>query len=400
MTGSFNSEFDSILTPMMMASQILSDQLPAVVANKAKDFMTKRSKSTPATSKLLLPRGVDHTSHAVTRTYQFLQYASEFWLSHTTVFSPEQDLLWNLFRSLAEERYAVLSEPHISTSLQDPDDRVTALRDYMFSHQHQALFRQWVARQWHAKDLPWTLALVLRWECFSFVRLLPPLAKHPGSSWLAGVLSLEDYDLENAMRSAGNGWMRRLTLTERSDLLVRIVGSYELKFLITATELAQLDIDPFYECNNQGRMTTPLEELIRAPDIVPLKGVCKAMLASNADFERTIAHPGRTALHVAADLGKSGATSVLLEHGALINATDDNGQTAMHLAARGTKSSTLNTVQRLLEAKASLDITDKYGKVALDYATGGVKGQISNYIRTGHLRATDSASDRLGGSLG
>lgn len=187
------------LDPMMMTSYALSGRSPGVVLNKARDLMMKRSKSTLATSKLLLPRDTYHASHAVVRSYHFLQYASEFWPTHTTEFSPKQGRLWNFFRTLAEERYPVLSQPDISTSLQNPDGRVTAFRDFVFSHQHQALFRQWMARKWHAKDLPLTVALLLRWECFSFVRLLPPLAKTSQSSWLAGLLSLDIHDLQIAI---------------------------------------------------------------------------------------------------------------------------------------------------------------------------------------------------------
>lgn len=208
----------------MMTRYALSGRSPGVVLNKARDLMTKRSKSTLTTSKLLLPRDTYHTSHAVVRSYHFLQYASEFWPSHTTEFSPKQGRLWNFFRTLAEERYPVLSQPDISKSLQDSDDRVTTFRDYVSSHQHQALFRQWMARRWHAKDLALTVALLLRWECFSFVRLFSQLAKTSESSWLAGILSLEIHDLHIAIRSAGTEWTKRLTLTERSDLLATMLS--------------------------------------------------------------------------------------------------------------------------------------------------------------------------------
>jgi ankyrin repeat protein len=59
------------------------------------------------------------------------------------------------------------------------------------------------------------------------------------------------------------------------------------------------------------------------------------MLASKADLERKIAYPGRTALHVAAEYHRPEATAILLEHGALVDALDNNRQTVLHIVAKG-----------------------------------------------------------------
>lgn len=374
----------AFLEPMMVADHALSTGSPGIVLDKVRDLMRKRSKSTAATSRLLLPQVIDRASQVATRDYQFLQYASEFWLSHTKEFSPDQGRMWTLFQTLAEQRYPALSGPR-GSMLWYPDDRAEALRDYMFSHQHQALFRQWIAQNWDEDDFPLALALVLQWRCFCFVRLLPPLAEQPGCSWLEAVLSLNRFDLSHTLRDAGTGWIAELTLAERSELLSRVVGTNHVDFLPTSPALVQLGIDPYFECNNQGKITTLLEELISDPDVSLLRVVCGAMLASNADLERKIAHPGRNALHVAAELQKSEATTVLLEHGALVDAVDSNGQTALHIAVKGPgwTSYVFDPVLELLEAGAAQDIRDSDGKVALDYATGDVAHQLFVAIQNG-----------------
>lgn len=139
---------------------------------------------------------------------------------------------------------------------------------------------------------------------------------------------------------------------------------------------AKLGINPYHECNNQGRSTTILEEPIRQANSNVVKTVCDAMLACNADLERRIAHGGRTALHVAAEMSNWKATATLLNNGALVNTTDDHGQTASHIAAPGYGRDFERTMEILLEAGASLEIKDQDGNIALDHATNDVAHQL------------------------
>lgn len=84
---------------------------------------------------------------------------------------------------------------------------------------------------------------------------------------------------------------------------------------------------------------------------------------------------GRSALHLAAGGGHDELTSILIgEFGADVNARDLNGQTALHhAAAAGHK----QTVATLLAKGADLTIQDQFGRTPLDLAT-----------MSGHLKTT------------
>ena len=287
------------LDPLIVASHTLRTGPSSIVLNGAKDLLRKRSKSTSATRKLLLPQ----TNQAITRDYKFLDYASEFWLSHTTRFSPEQDRVWSIFLKLAEERHLVLSEADTITSLCSLDKQVSPSRDYMFIYQHQGLFFQWMARHWNKKDLSAILTLVLRWQCYSFVQILPPLAEQSGSSWQEAVLSLEPQTLAPIIHDAGPEWLKSLTTPQRSALLAKL-NLIEDDFVPVASRLAliRLGIDPYHEYNTRGMTITLLERLICDMDLKPLEIVCENMLASGVSFQRKITPRGGTAIHVAVSL--------------------------------------------------------------------------------------------------
>ncbi len=77
---------------------------------------------------------------------------------------------------------------------------------------------------------------------------------------------------------------------------------------------------------------------------------------------------GRTALIIAcAYYGGIPLCSVLLSHGANINAVTNDGVTALMLAAQNEKA---DVVAYLLKMGANTTIKDKTGKTALNYATG------------------------------
>lgn len=399
------------LDPMMVASHTLRSGSPGIAFDRARDLMRKRSKSTSATSKLLFPHVGDRASYAITNKYWLHRYASEFWLSHTSELSPEQGHLWNLFRMLAEQRYPA----HLNTRIVVPeagmDGRGRTLCDYIYSHQHQALFRRCMAERWTESALPLVLAEALGRKCFSFVKLLPPLAQYHGLSWQQALLSLDQSDLIETLPLAGTQWYEELTVSERSKLFVVTLGSDG----IVSRQLIRDGIDPYYRCEFQGESQILLKMLIRGMHSSLLSDVCEAMLASNMSFERKIAHPGRTVLHCAADAGGE-AIATLLEHGALVNAFDDHGQTALHIATSAARheamkillkySAPVNAtddhgqtalhiavqgctyhfaiVEELLKAGASLNIEDRFGKVASDYITGDVKDHL---LEAAHRRA-------------
>lgn len=385
------SKPQALLNPVSMATHALSAGSPDIVVNTAISLMKARSKSTPATPQLPVMQTIDRVSHAATRNYQFYKYASEFWLSHSTEFSPEQDQSWTLFRMLAEDRYHLLSGSSIAPRLWvwDMDTEINDMRDYIFTHQHKALFRHWLVRRAGDIDLPSTLALLLDRGCFPLIRyLFQTSIEQAEFSWQEALLSLNHEDLGVVLSKARITWLGEWTSTERSKLLAIII---EPKHFSQATvthansALVQFGIDPFYAYNTQGKTMTLLERLIHDPNIDLLHVACKTMPLSGANLERKIATHGRTALHVAAGTERSVAVEILLRSGAPVNATDGRGQTALHIAARG-YCNDARIMEVLLEAGASQYMKDNNGKFPLDYVTGEVKDSISRLIDAPYRR--------------
>ncbi|KAG9849747.1 hypothetical protein KCU98_g2699, partial [Aureobasidium melanogenum] len=224
-------------------------------------------------------------------------------------------------------------------------------------------------------------------ECFSFLGILPSLANQSKSSWYEALLALEHHDLDEALRGAGTRWLEKLTMTERLIMLAKVVETDHIGLLKVKTVLVELRLDPYREFVDHGKPTTLLEKLLRDEDTENLRAVCKAMVASNTSFERKLGLTGRTALHVAAILRRYIAVGILLDHGADVDAIDDDGRTALHLAIKGDASTTdnsdvLNSVSQLLIAGASLDVRDLQGRVALDYASRDFKRPLREQFKT------------------
>lgn len=362
------------LDPMVMANYALTTRSSSLLLDKARYLMRRRAKSNLVSSKLFDRQTDSGTSNAVTVEYHLLQYASDYWLSHTTGFSPAQGRVWSLFLKLVEDRYDISSEHRSSNILWYEDPGVLAFHNAIFPHNHQTLFRLYLSRYWNERDLALNLSLILRWKRFSFVKLLPPLAKQPESSWLEAVLSLELHELSKGLTGAGTGWIHELTLTERSRLLAKVVETNHLAATNASKALVELGVDPYHEFDDHGKTTTILVKLIRHSDTELLKKLCSSMVESNADFERKIALNNRTALHIAVILRRYMAVGILLDHGADVDATDDSGYTALHLAVIGEASTTdqsdvLNLVSQLLMAGATQNVKDSHGRTALDHAS-------------------------------
>jgi hypothetical protein len=350
-----------------------NSELPGYTLNEAGGFDTEKFESPSIISTVPLAKG----EQAVERDNPLIHYASDHWLSHTADFSPEDGIFWTRFQDLADGSWNFWGF-NSTTSMFEVDDRKEAFRQFTFSHPHQALFRHWMAQKWNKQDLPLVLALILHWKRFSWIELLPPLAQQSKSSWLEAMLSLESENLSNTLRNANTEWIEELTWTERTNLLLNTLMLDSMSTFTTHSTIIQLGIDPYHECNNAGKITTLFEELIRYLNPVLFKDVCGIMLASKADFERKIAFPGRTALHIAAEYHRPAATAILLEHGALVDAKDNCGQTALHIVAKGPgwAPSVLETVRALLKVGAFYEIQDIYGNQAIQYARGEVAHEI------------------------
>lgn len=70
--------------------------------------------------------------------------------------------------------------------------------------------------------------------------------------------------------------------------------------------------------------------------------------------------------------------SVLINHGWFVNSTNNDGDTALHLASRHGNS---KVVQRLAEAFPDEQIKNRRGLTALDEASQADQTQCANYIR-------------------
>ena len=81
-----------------------------------------------------------------------------------------------------------------------------------------------------------------------------------------------------------------------------------------------------------------------------------------------------TLLHIAAGASTSRFVKVLLEGGAAPDLQNENGETPLHIAARGAHdSSGVEMVRLLLEAGAAVDTTDNEGLTALDWTANNLE---------------------------
>ena len=108
------------------------------------------------------------------------------------------------------------------------------------------------------------------------------------------------------------------------------------------------------------------QELIDAVknDNVEVKGV-KELLANSATDVNMEDSDKRTALYLAAVMGRTDVVKVLLEHGANPNLADKYGRTALHAAAR---EGDANMVSELLKHGANPKKKDEDNKTAYDIA--------------------------------
>jgi ankyrin repeat protein len=88
---------------------------------------------------------------------------------------------------------------------------------------------------------------------------------------------------------------------------------------------------------------------------------------------------GRTLLHAFAHQGDIVGTKWLLDHGAKLDVRDDGNNTPLHKACE--RNSTLTVVTLLVERGASLTATNNNGETALDLAIKNDKKSIAAFLR-------------------
>lgn len=357
----------TLLDPIAMASHALKAKTSSIVLNQVRNMISRRAKSTPASLRLLSPA----TDKVITTKYQLLQYASEYWLLHTTELLPDHSRIWDLFQTLAKIRFHSISGIGVGTWIRSPPAE-DSLCEFMYTHKHQALFYLCSEGLWRDRGLEAILTSILTFRCYDFLRLLPISEKRPNSQWQEIILSIPDNHLFQAMKLSDLTWLEDLTVTERSNIFMKAMTTINGLPLPIKTRLIEVGVDPFYEYDSEEN-TTLLEELVRQPDATLLEKVCKTMVGSGTDFNRKIARNGRNALHIAAfSRSLEGVATILNCYGTqgLIDFTDDYGQTALHIAVQGEetiKSGFTAIVAFLLDMGASNRIKDADGKVASEY---------------------------------
>jgi quinoprotein dehydrogenase-associated probable ABC transporter substrate-binding protein len=91
----------------------------------------------------------------------------------------------------------------------------------------------------------------------------------------------------------------------------------------------------------------------------------EALIAAGADVNAAVAKGGYTPLMLASISGSYDISSMLLDHGAKVNATNPGGVTALMIAAAGNRSS---VVELLLKSGADINARSEDGRTALSIA--------------------------------
>jgi ankyrin repeat protein len=128
--------------------------------------------------------------------------------------------------------------------------------------------------------------------------------------------------------------------------------------------------ESFYH-NGSFHFYAPPDKLVEYPETNPLKTV-QYLLEKRADINAKD-DQGWTALHMAVRRGALVYVQYLVEQGVDIKAKDKEGRTALHLAAG---SGFLNTVQYLVEQGADIEAKDEQGETALHMATCNASADI------------------------
>uniref|UniRef100_A0A8C7YX96 Retinoic acid induced 14 n=1 Tax=Oryzias sinensis TaxID=183150 RepID=A0A8C7YX96_9TELE len=98
-----------------------------------------------------------------------------------------------------------------------------------------------------------------------------------------------------------------------------------------------------------------------------------SLLAKKGSNAVKLDNEGKSALHLAAAGGHTDCLAAILAHGADLSVSDASGFTALHLAA---KNNHVECCKKLVQNKCAVDATDNTGKTALHYAAANGNIQI------------------------
>ena len=96
-----------------------------------------------------------------------------------------------------------------------------------------------------------------------------------------------------------------------------------------------------------------------------LKNLVRKLLRSGASLEAAVTVHKSTPMHLAARHGHAEVVKVLLEEGAKLTVSDEEGRTPLHIASKYSQPTVLSL---LLDACADCNVVDKYHATALDIA--------------------------------
>ncbi|HJN13958.1 MAG TPA: ankyrin repeat domain-containing protein [Armatimonadota bacterium] len=105
------------------------------------------------------------------------------------------------------------------------------------------------------------------------------------------------------------------------------------------------------------------------------------MLADGADPNAKDQYT-KTALHDAANFGKTDVVKLLLDHGADVNAKDGSDDTPLHCAMLSTGSGA-DVVKLLLDNGADINATNEHGRTPLHKAVTSIGGQFETLLSYG-----------------
>jgi ankyrin repeat protein len=126
-------------------------------------------------------------------------------------------------------------------------------------------------------------------------------------------------------------------------------------------------------------MNTIDEEIIEAAEENNLPEV-RRLLSVGADVNAKNNYYGETPLHRASCQGHVQVVKALLEHGAEIEAKDNDGWTPLHWACLKDH---LPVVKSLLSDGANILTANNYGHLPIYYAVGGRKSEVTRYLLRG-----------------
>lgn len=355
--------------------------------------------------------------------YPFLAHVKQFWLLHTTDFSPQNTSTWDLWADLINKEHHLAVKPWTGKTDEDVEEIIMS---YILAETHLALLSFFCDREnkYAFSDPSLCLLLIkasgagnasfverlitaevdVKFDTGASAHTALVAAAEGGHIEVVELLlttrfSLGGYHfldeqsaLNIAVRRGHLELVRRLTLLEtdfdwprdsiQSALHLAVVGGDVMMVELLLTVKAGLNLYVDYHDLLRAAAKNGHEEITKLLLMVGAdvnaenfilkntslyaasefghRGVVNVALAANADVNAVDRTFRRTALHAAAANGHTEIVMTLLTMKADVHAPEGIfGQTALHLAIEGNN---IETVKVLLKANAEVNATDSSGR--------------------------------------